>query len=129
MMPIENNYFTNVLFIYIVYSSQPARSIKMSTKSKQLLNAVATAAFAIAATATTVSSAFAQSAAPAAKPAPTAAPATVAAAALPATVSAQPAQLTREQVQAAYLEARKNGTLIETEVDLDVAQTRKHFAK
>ncbi|MYM40114.1 DUF4148 domain-containing protein [Duganella qianjiadongensis] len=101
----------------------------MSTKSKQLLNAVATAAFAIAATATTVSSAYAQSAAPAAKAAPAAAPAAVAAAALPVSASTQPAQLTREQVQAAYLEARKNGTLIETEVDLDVAQTRKHFAK
>lgn len=105
----------------------------MSTISKQLLSAAATAAFAIAATATTVTSAFAQTSAPAAKTSPAAAASTVAA---PATVSGaalvsstQPAALTREQVQAAYLEARKNGTLIETEVDLDVAQTRKHFAK
>lgn len=105
----------------------------MSTISKQLLSAATTAAFAIAATATTVTSAFAQTSAPAAKTSPAAAASTVAA---PATVSGaalvsstQPAALTREQVQAAYLEARKNGTLIETEVDLDVAQTRKHFAK
>lgn len=105
----------------------------MSTISKQLLNAAATAAFAIAATATTVTSAFAQTSAPAAKTSTAAAAtstATAPAAASGAVLAGtQPAALTREQVQAAYLEARKNGTLIETEADLDVAQTRKHYAK
>ena len=33
---------------------------------------------------------------------------------------------TRAEVQAEFLEARKNGTLLETEADFDVAQTRKH---
>lgn len=36
---------------------------------------------------------------------------------------------TRAEVIAEVIEARKNGTLIETEADMDVAQTRKHFAK
>ena len=40
----------------------------------------------------------------------------------------QPAGLTRAQVQAEFLEARKNGTLLQTEADFDVAQTRKHVA-
>ncbi len=86
----------------------------MSTTTKHLLSAVATAAFAIAATATTVTNAFAdEAAAPAAK-----------------TVKAEaPAGKTRAEVQAEYLEARKNGTLLETEADFDVAQTRKHIVK
>lgn len=37
--------------------------------------------------------------------------------------------LTRAQVIAELLEARKNGTIPVTEADFDVAQTRKHFAK
>ncbi|KQV78532.1 hypothetical protein ASD15_22265 [Massilia sp. Root351] len=36
---------------------------------------------------------------------------------------------TRAEVIAEVIEARKNGTLIETEADMDVAQTRKHIAK
>jgi malate synthase len=105
----------------------------MSATTKNLLTALATAAFAIAATATTVTNAFAQT---------TAAPATantvvagsavknaVANGALAAAKTEQPAGLTRAQVRAEYLEARKNGTLMETEVDFDVAQTRKQFAK
>ena len=40
----------------------------------------------------------------------------------------QPAGLTRAQVQAEFIEARKNGTLLQTEADFDVAQTRKHVA-
>jgi hypothetical protein len=91
----------------------------MSTTTKHLLSAVATAAFAIAATATTVTNAFADEA-----PAP--------AAAAPATSAAKaeaPAGKTRAEVQAEYLEARKNGTLLETEADFDVAQTRKHIVK
>lgn len=86
----------------------------MSMTAKHLLTAAATAAFAIAATATTVTNAFAQTA--------------------PGVVVAekkadQPAGKTRAEVQAEYLQARKNGTLIETEADMDVAQTRKHIVK
>jgi hypothetical protein len=40
----------------------------------------------------------------------------------------KPAGLTRAQVREQFLEARANGTLLETEADFDVAQTRKHFA-
>jgi hypothetical protein len=36
---------------------------------------------------------------------------------------------TRAEVIAEVIEARKNGTLIETEADMDVAQTRTHIAK
>jgi phosphoribulokinase len=88
----------------------------MSTTTKTLLRAAATVVFAIAATATTVSSAFA---------AEIATTATAAA----ATTTVQPHALTRAEVQAQVIEARKNGTLLETEADFDVAQTRKHVAK
>ncbi|MQA37938.1 DUF4148 domain-containing protein [Rugamonas aquatica] len=105
----------------------------MSTTTKNLIRAAATAAFAIAATATTVTSAFAQSTAPAAATATaattSAAQTAVANGALASTTKAQPAGLTRAQVQAEFLEARKNGTLIENEADMDVAQTKKHYAK
>jgi hypothetical protein len=84
----------------------------MSTTTKHLLGAIATAAFAIAATATTVTNAFAEDA-PAAQTAKAEAP----------------AGKTRAEVQAEFLEARKNGTLLETEADFDVAQTRKHVVK
>lgn len=85
----------------------------MSTTTKTLLRAAATVVFAIAATATTVSSAFA------------------AEAATTTTVAKadQPHALTRAEVQAQVIEARKNGTLLETEADFDVAQTRTHVAK
>ena len=86
-----------------------------TTTTKDLLRAAATVVFAIAATATTVSSAFAAEAA-----------------ATNTTVVAkadQPHQLTRAEVQAQVIEARKNGTLLETEADFDVAQTRQHVAK
>ena len=43
--------------------------------------------------------------------------------------SQKPQGPTREQVMAEFYEARKNGTLIQTEADLDVAQTRKQIAK
>ncbi|TYQ17532.1 UNVERIFIED_ORG: uncharacterized protein DUF4148 [Zoogloea ramigera] len=87
----------------------------MSTTTKDLLRAAATVVFAIAATATTVSSAFAAEAA--------VTNTTVVA------KSDQPHQLTRAEVQAQVIEARKNGTLLETEADFDVAQTRQHVAK
>ncbi len=89
----------------------------MSTTTKHLLSAFATAAFAIAATATTVTNAFADEAPAPAAPAANAAKAEA------------PAGKTRAEVQAEYLEARKNGTLLETEADFDVAQTRKHIVK
>lgn len=37
--------------------------------------------------------------------------------------------LTRAEVKAQVIAARRNGTLIETEADMDVAQTRKHYAR
>jgi hypothetical protein len=86
----------------------------MSTTTKDLLRAAATVVFAIAATATTVSSAFAAEASTTATAAAT---------------TAQPHALTRAEVQAQVIEARKNGTLLETEADFDVAQTRKHVVK
>lgn len=52
----------------------------------------------------------------------------VAASAVAVSKVQKPAGLTRAQVQAEFLEARKNGTLLETEADFDVAQTRKHVA-
>lgn len=105
----------------------------MSTTTKQLLTAAATVAFAIAATATTVTNAFAQntSTTPAATTAAattTAAQNAVANSAL-ASVKVQPVGKTRAEVQAEFIEARKNGTLLETEADFDVAQTRKHIVK
>ncbi|MDR7052051.1 hypothetical protein J2X54_004553 [Duganella sp. 3397] len=87
----------------------------MSTTTKDLLRAAATVVFAIAATATTVTSAFAAEAATG----------TTAVAAK----ADQPHQLTRAEVQAQVIEARKNGTLLETEADFDVAQTRKQVAR
>lgn len=76
--------------------------------------AAASAAFAADTTTTTAAaSAAAASAAPAA-------------AAIAVTV--KPQGVTREQVMAEYYEARKNGTLIQNETDMDVAQTRKQFA-
>ena len=84
----------------------------MSTTTKHLLNAVATAAFAIAATATTVTNAFAQ---------------TGPSVPVSEKKAEKPVGKTRAEVQAEYLQARKNGTLIETEADMDVAQTRKHI--
>lgn len=42
---------------------------------------------------------------------------------------AAPAGLTRAQVIAELIEARKNGLIPETEADYDVAQTKKHFVK
>ncbi|GJI98750.1 hypothetical protein RugamoR57_54680 [Duganella caerulea] len=107
----------------------------MSITTKNLIKAAATAAFAIAATATTVTNAFAQNAAPATTAATStaagsaAAQTAVANGALATTTKAQPAGLTRAQVQAEFLEARKNGTLIENEADMDVAQTKKHHVK
>jgi len=90
----------------------------MSTTTKTLLRAAATVVFAIAATATTVSSAFAAETAEAATTRTTA-----------VAQAAQAHALTRAEVQAQVIEARKNGTLLETEADFDVAQTRKHVAK
>lgn len=59
----------------------------------------------------------------------TAAAASAAPAAAAIAVTVKPQGLTREQVMAEFYEARKNGTLIQNEADMDVAQTRKQFAK
>jgi len=55
--------------------------------------------------------------------------ATVASAAAVQQAPKKPQGLTRAEVQAQVIAARKNGTLIETEADMDVAQTRKHYAQ
>lgn len=103
----------------------------MSTTTKHLLAAAATVAFAIAATATTVTNAFAQTtpAASTAAATSTAAQNSVASSALVNAKAEQPKGKTRAEVQAEFLEARKNGTLLETEADFDVAQTRKHVVQ
>jgi len=101
----------------------------MSTTTKQLLAAAATVAFAIAATATTVTNAFAQTTTPAVTTATAAAQNTVATSSLSTAKVEQPKGKTRAEVQAEFLEARKNGTLLETEADFDVAQTRKHVVQ
>lgn len=95
-----------------------------------------TAALAIAA-AFAATGAYAQADSSAAKPVAVVATTTAAAApaaqanSTAAATAARPAAtgLTRAQVIAELLEARKNGTIPETEADFDVAQTRKHFAK
>ncbi|MBA5607546.1 DUF4148 domain-containing protein [Duganella sp. FT3S] len=97
--------------------------------AKQRITAALTIAAAFAATgayAQAESSTAAQTTATAA-----AAPATQANTAAAAVTTARPAAtgLTRAQVIAELLEARKNGTIPETEADFDVAQTKKHFAK
>jgi hypothetical protein len=43
--------------------------------------------------------------------------------------TAQPHQRTRAEAIAEVIEARKNGTMIETEADMDVAQIKKQIAK
>ncbi len=71
------------------------------------------------------------------EPANTAAAATSAAAAAAGTTTVAITQqaptrqqgLTRAEVKAQVIAARRNGTLIETEADMDVAQTRKHYAQ
>ena len=93
----------------------------MSTTTKDLLRAAATVVFAIAATATSVTSAFAAE--------NTANNAAATDAASASAKAVQPHQLTRAEVQAQVIEARKNGTLLETEADFDVAQTRKQVAR
>lgn len=56
-----------------------------------------------------------------------AAPVAAAVASVKVTPVAHP--LTRAEVRAQAIEARRNGTLIETEADMDVAQTRKQIAQ
>lgn len=91
----------------------------MSATTRDLLRAAATVAFAIAAAATTVTNAFAQDATSAANTA----------VAANNNTAAPAAGLTRAQVRAQAIAARKNGTLPETEADFDVAQTRRHVVK
>lgn len=99
--------------------------------AKTFIAAVATVAFTIAATVATVSNAQAQTTNTSA--AATSAAATSAAQTATATAAVSATQtgsgLTREQVKAQFLEARKNGQLLQTEADFDVAQTRKQVAK
>jgi len=91
--------------------------------AKTLIAAVSTVAFTLAATALTVSTAFA------AEPSPAPAANTAAAVAVTSTVTDKNAGLTRAQVIAQTVEALKKGLIPETEADMDVAQTKKHFAK
>jgi hypothetical protein len=91
--------------------------------AKTLLAAVATVAFTVAATAMTVTTAFA------AEPTQAATANTTATVAVTSTVADKDTGLTRAQVIAQTIEARKKGLIPETEADFDVAQTKKHFAK
>lgn len=97
--------------------------------AKHLIATIATVAFTIATTALTATTAFAET--------PDDAVATSTGAAAQATAGAvvanakveQSQGLTRAQVIAQTLDARKKGLIPETEADFDVAQTKKHFAK
>ncbi|MBA5637093.1 DUF4148 domain-containing protein [Duganella sp. LX20W] len=100
--------------------------------AKQRITAALTIAAAFAATgayAQAESSTAKQVTAAAAVAAAPAAQANTAAAAAVTTARPAATGLTRAQVIAELLEARKNGTIPETEADFDVAQTRKHYAK
>lgn len=68
-----------------------------------------------------------QAAASTAAAATTAAASTAAAPAQPAPPA--PRGLTRAEVRAQVIEARRNGTLIETEADMDVARTKQQVAR
>lgn len=98
---------------------------------QSVVNYVFAAAAAIALTAAVASSAMAQTtSAPATSAAQTGAAAGAVSAGKQA--AAQPAAYqgkTRAEVQAEFIEARKNGLIPETEADYDVAQTKKHYAR
>lgn len=91
--------------------------------AKTFLATIATVALTVAATAMTVSTAVA------AEPAQSAANTSTAAAAVASTVVEQGKGLTRAQVIAQTIEARKQGLIPETEADFDVAQTKRQIAK
>ncbi len=103
----------------------------MSTK--HLIATIATVAFTIASTALTATTAFAETAddavATSTASQAAAAQATVAGAALAGTKVEKSTGLTRAEVIAQTLDARKKGLIPETEADFDVAQTKKHAAK
>jgi hypothetical protein len=98
----------------------------MSTK--HLIATIATVAFTLASTALTATTAFAETADDAVVTS-TAANAAVAGAALAGTKAEKSTGLTRAEVIAQTLDARKKGLIPETEADFDVAQTTKHVAK
>lgn len=103
----------------------------MNAKQRITIALAIAASFATAGAYAQAGSPTAQQAAAPAATAAVSAPATQATTAVAAVAAARPAAsgLTRAQVIAELLEARKNGTIPETEADFDVAQTRKHFAK
>jgi hypothetical protein len=98
----------------------------MSTK--HLIATIATVVFTIASTALTATTAFAETADDAVATS-AAAQATVAGAALAGTKVEKSTGLTRAEVIAQTLDARKKGQIPETEADFDVAQTKKHAAR
>lgn len=99
----------------------------MSTK--HLIATIATVAFTIATTALTATTAFAETADDAIATSSGAAAATVSGAALAGTQTEKSTGLTRAEVIAQTLDARKKGLIPETEADFDVAQTKKHIVK
>jgi hypothetical protein len=101
----------------------------MSTK--HLIATIVTVAFTIASTALTATTAFAETPddAVATSAASTGANMAVSGAALAGTKAETSHGLTRAEVIAQTLEARKKGLIPETEADFDVAQTKKHTAK
>lgn len=94
--------------------------------AKHLIASIATVAFTIATAALTATTAFAETADNATA---TTANAAVSGAALAGAKVEKTGGLTRAEVIAQTLEARKNGQIPTGETDFDVAQTTKHFAK
>lgn len=96
--------------------------------AKHLIASIATVAFTIATTALTATTAFAGTP-DSATATSTTANAAVSGAALAGAKVEKTGGLTRAEVIAQTLEARKNGQIPTGETDFDVAQTTKHFAK
>lgn len=106
-----------------------AVAFAIATTTGAIAQTTPQAAVTTAATSATTSGATASAANSKASTGTNAAGNAVAGSAIAAGKAQQPTGLTRAQVQAEFLEARKNGTLLQTEADFDVAQTRKHVAQ
>jgi uncharacterized membrane protein len=117
MSTLTNNLLRTAAIVFAIASGSAA--VAQTTSS---------ATSATSTSATSTSATTSASATKAATSSTAAAQNAVAATAVAASKAQQPTGLTRAQVQAEFLEARKNGTLLQTEADFDVAQTRKHVA-
>nr|WP_315217018.1 DUF4148 domain-containing protein [uncultured Duganella sp.] len=113
MSTVTNNLLRTAALVFAIAGSAAAMAQTTSPAANNTSTGAATTS-ATSATKTATGTAAAQTA--------------VAATTVAASKAQQPTGLTRAQVQAEFLEARKNGTLLQTEADFDVAQTRKHVA-